>query len=479
MSSDTMAIRVAGLGKCYQIYDRPQDRLKQSIVPRLRRLFGQPEPTYYREFWALRDVSFQVRRGETVGIIGRNGSGKSTLLQVICGTMTPTTGAVETAGRVAALLELGAGFNMEFTGRENVYLNGSVLGLTRQEIDNRFDEIAAFADIGEFIDQPVKAYSSGMVVRLGFAVAIHVDPEVLIVDEALAVGDELFQRKCFSRIETIKGRGATILFVSHSATTVVELCDWCLLLDQGDLLTTGAPKTVVGKYQRLIYAPEARRSAIRDEIRDSSRTPLDGPGGTSEPDLARSNAGGQDAVEEFYDPGLKPQSTIAYETRGAVIGEPRILALSGAAVNCLKRGNSYRYTYRVRFEVAATNVRFGMLIKSTSGVEIGGAESAPRSRMGIPFVAAGTELAVEFRFECCLNAGLYFLNAGVLGVRDDQELYLHRLLDTCIFRVLPDPDNLATALVDLHCVPEVRMLTDPADGPGFTPGERLASAVLT
>ena len=348
MSSDAVAIRVANLGKCYQIYDRPQDRLKQSLVPRLRRLLGQSEPTYFREFWALRDVSFQVRKGETVGIIGRNGSGKSTLLQVICGTLTPTTGLVETGGRVAALLELGAGFNLDFTGRENVYLNGSVLGLTREEIDLRFDAIAAFADIGEFIEQPVKTYSSGMVVRLGFAVAIHVDPEILIVDEALAVGDEVFQRKCFSRIEAIKSSGATILFVSHSATTVVELCDWCILLDGGDLITAGPAKTVVGKYQRLIYAPEDRRVSVREEIRHGFNPSLAVVQRSDAPILGQANLIEAEALEEFFDPGLIPQSTIAYEARGAVIALPQILGLSGAPLNCLRRGKIYRYTYRAR-----------------------------------------------------------------------------------------------------------------------------------
>lgn len=458
MSSEESAVRVGNLGKCYQIYDRPQDRLKQSLVPRMRRFLGQPVPTYFREFWALRDVSFQVRRGETVGIIGRNGSGKSTLLQVICGTLTPTTGMVETSGRVAALLELGAGFNLDFTGRENVYLNGAVLGLTRDEIDERFDAIAAFADIGEFIDQPVKTYSSGMVVRLGFAVAIHVDPEILIVDEALAVGDELFQRKCFSRIESIKNNGATILFVSHSATTVVELCDWCILLDGGDLLTAGSPKTVVGKYQQLIYAPEARRAAIRDDIRQKrqeaqavNRHPV-----ASAPQQASPTE--QDTAEEFFDPALLPQSTIAYDVRGAMIELPQILALSGSPVNCLKRGRAYRYAYRVRFESGAANVRFGMLIKSTSGVEIGGAVSAPRGQLGILYVAPGAEFNIEFQFSCDLNPGLYFLNAGVLGVIAEEEIYLHRLLDSCIFRVLPDPDNLATAFVDFRCMPKVTQL---------------------
>ncbi|MCK9174507.1 MAG: ABC transporter ATP-binding protein, partial [Desulforhopalus sp.] len=212
MSSDA-AITVENLSKCYQIYDKPGDRLKQMIMRGRRH--------YYKEFWALRDVSFTIGRGETVGIVGQNGCGKSTLLQMVCGTLNPTEGKCQTRGRIAALLELGSGFNPEFTGRENVYMNGSVLGLTSAEIDSRFADIADFANIGDFIEQPVKTYSSGMMVRLAFAVAINVDPEILIVDEALAVGDELFQRKCFSRLEEIRRKGATILFVSHSVGVVV------------------------------------------------------------------------------------------------------------------------------------------------------------------------------------------------------------------------------------------------------------------
>ena len=207
MSSD-VAIKVDNLCKCYQIYDKPRDRLFQMLMRGHRQ--------YYREFWALTDVSFEIKRGETVGIIGRNGSGKSTLLQMVCGTLNPTSGSIQTSGRIAALLELGSGFNFEFTGRENVYMNGSVLGLSKEEIDACFDDIAAFADIGDFIEQPVKTYSSGMMVRLAFAVQATIEPDILIVDEALAVGDEKFQRKCFARLEALKARGTSILFVSHS-----------------------------------------------------------------------------------------------------------------------------------------------------------------------------------------------------------------------------------------------------------------------
>lgn len=248
MSSDDLAIHVENLGKCYQIYDRPHDRLKQSIVPRLRRMVGAAPRSYAREFWALRDVSFDVRRGETVGIIGRNGSGKSTLLQMICGTVTPTTGAIRTNGRVAALLELGAGFNPEFTGRENVYLNAALMGLSQNEVEERFDRIAAFADIGSFIESPVKQYSSGMFARLAFSVAIHVDPEVLIVDEILAVGDAAFQRRCMAKFYEVRERGCTILFVSHDQYQVKSICQRALYLDSGRQVAFGPAGRTIDLY---------------------------------------------------------------------------------------------------------------------------------------------------------------------------------------------------------------------------------------
>ncbi|HBS80100.1 MAG TPA: ABC transporter ATP-binding protein, partial [Pseudomonas sp.] len=257
MSSE-LAISVHDLSKCFHIYDKPRDRLFQMLA--------RDRKQYFREFWALNAVSFDIRKGETVGIVGRNGSGKSTLLQLVCGTLNPTHGTITTNGRIAALLELGSGFNPEFSGRENVYMNAAVLGLSREETDARFSEIEAFAEIGEFIDQAVKTYSSGMMVRLAFAVAINVEPQILIVDEALSVGDELFQRKCFARIEAIKESGATILFVSHSGSAVVELCDRAILLDSGEKLIEGAPKSIIGKYQKLLYAPREKVASIRQEI---------------------------------------------------------------------------------------------------------------------------------------------------------------------------------------------------------------------
>lgn len=450
------AIRIRDLGKCYQIYETPGDRLKQFIFPRLQRTAGQAPKQYFREFRALNAVSFDVRKGETVGIVGRNGSGKSTLLQIICGTLSPTTGAVETSGRIAALLELGSGFNPDFTGRENVYLNASVLGLSNDEIDARFDDIGSFADIGDFIEQPVKTYSSGMALRLAFAVAINVDPEILIVDEALSVGDELFQRKCFSRIEAIRASGATILFVSHAAGIVVELCDRALLMDDGELLTSGSAKTIVGKYQRLLYAPSHKRAEVRAEIiahraADSGESSTDhGPANAGSP-----GPSDDDTVKDQFDPHLVPRSTIEYESRGASISTPTIFNRAGNAVNCLVRGNRYRYVYDVAFTIPASSVRFGMLIKTQAGVELGGGASADSVQTSIPYVESATIAHVEFGFECNLNQGTYFLNAGVVGMLDGEEIYLHRVLDAYAFRVVPDDRGHLTGVVDFKCRPEV------------------------
>ena len=248
----TVAVKVRGLGKCYQIYDRPGDRLKQFLAPRLQRTLRRSAKAYFTEFWALRGVEFTIHRGETVGIIGRNGSGKSTLLQMICGTLTPTEGEVETFGRVAALLELGSGFNPEFTGRENVFLNASVLGQPRAQTEQRFSSIAEFADIGDFLEQPVKTYSSGMLMRLAFAVIAHVDADMLVVDEALSVGDAYFTQKCMRFLREFMKQG-TVVFVSHDAAAVQSLCDRAIWLNQGRLVAHGAAKGVCEMYLQDLF----------------------------------------------------------------------------------------------------------------------------------------------------------------------------------------------------------------------------------
>lgn len=270
-SDQDVVIRVNNLSKCYEIYDKPSDRLKRFFLPRLRRLLGQSTKHYFREFWALKDVSFEIKKGETVGIIGRNGSGKSTLLQLICGTLTPTSGTVETSGRIAALLELGSGFNPEFTGRENVYMNAAVLGLSHKEVEARFDDIVAFADIGDFIDQAVKTYSSGMYVRLAFAVIAHVDADILIVDEALSVGDAIFAQKCMRFIRAFQEKGS-LIFVSHDAGAVQNLCKSGIWLKNGKIEATGTSKSVSETYLQFtlqeVYGEKRTLTSMSSEAAD-------------------------------------------------------------------------------------------------------------------------------------------------------------------------------------------------------------------
>jgi lipopolysaccharide transport system ATP-binding protein len=444
-----IAIKVSAVSKCFHIYDKPRDRLMQMLAGGTKR--------YYREFWALKDISFQVERGSTVGIVGRNGSGKSTLLQMICGTLNSTDGSIEANGRIAALLELGSGFNPEFTGRENVYMNASVLGLTKEETDARYDEITAFADIGLFIDQPVKTYSSGMLVRLAFAVAINADPEILIVDEALSVGDELFQRKCFARLEAIKSKGATILFVSHSGSTIVELCDHAILLDSGELLAQGKPKKIVSQYQKLMYAPTDKRENIRAAIKEGLTIQA------VELDALDTAVTGDTAAnpdkDDFFDENLKSSSMIEFESHGAYIDHPYITDMNGRAVNNLVRGRKYLYNYRVKFERCAERVRFGMVIRTTTGLALGGAHSSSASQV-ISVVDPEAELLVSFEFDCLVNPGTYFINAGVFGTSHDgqEETVMHRLVDAVVFRVGPIQNNLATELVDFGCTASVTYL---------------------
>lgn len=416
MRSD-IAISVKNLTKKYRIFGHPGDRIKQALtLGRVR---------FHREFTALQDVSFEIKKGETVGIIGRNGSGKSTLLQLICGILKPTCGSVQANGRISALLELGAGFNPEFTGRENVYFQGAVMGIPREEMDRRFDGIAAFADIGEFIDQPVRTYSSGMFVRLAFAAAIHVEPDILVVDEALAVGDEAFQRKCFERIRQIREQGGTIIYVSHNMASIVELCGQALLLEDGKLSEAGTPKLVTARYLKNLNRPYATGETVN----------------YTEPTHEESEAG-------YFDQTLTPESTVSYPSLGARILNPRILSLDGKRVNLLRTGEEYCYAYEAQFNVPVKGVRFGMLIKMPSGYELGGLVSHPAGE-GVS-IEANTIFFQRFRFRCNLLPGTYFINSGITSILPDKgEEYLHRILDAAMFKVIPENRSIQSGPVDL------------------------------
>ncbi|PSF38936.1 ABC transporter ATP-binding protein [Aphanothece hegewaldii CCALA 016] len=457
--SQEEVISLEGISKCYKQYAHPIDRLKELILPTHSRA---------TEFWALRNVDLSINQGETLGIIGRNGSGKSTLLQIIVGTLTPTSGQLQVKGRISALLELGSGFNIEFTGRQNVFFNGRLLGLEQDEIEKRFDEIAAFADIGHFIDQPVKTYSSGMFVRLAFAVAINVDPDILIVDEALAVGDEAFQRKCFSRIRGFREQGKTILFVSHAASSIIELCSRSILVDRGEIILSGSPKLIIAKYHKLLYCPNDQIDTFREEIKQLNRSEenslanatLMGDSEAPSLQLLNNHQAKESKIvkklEPFYDPHLKPESSVFYITRGAEISDPYLTTLEGDKVNHLVRGEEYIYHYTVNFSEDAYQVRFGMLIKTISGFFLGGAASHPINKM-IEFIPANTTAKVEFKFTCLLLPGVYFLNNGVLGLIDGEECYLHRCVDILMFRVQSEEELIATQTVDFLIEPNVSL----------------------
>ncbi|WP_424253682.1 ABC transporter ATP-binding protein [Desulfoprunum sp.] len=441
MSSDAV-IKVENLCKCYQIYEKPRDRLYQMLMRGHRQ--------YYREFWALRDVSFEIQKGETVGIIGRNGSGKSTLLQMVCGTLNPTSGSIRTSGRIAALLELGSGFNPEFTGRENVYTNGAVLGLSENEIDSCFDDIAEFADIGEFIERPVKTYSSGMMVRLAFAVQATIEPDILIVDEALAVGDEKFQRKCFARLEALKNNGTSILFVSHSGPQIVELCDRAILLEQGRRLMCAKPMQVVRAYQKLIYAPREEQIRLAQEYQAMDQRQVAGEESGAKISAKKDSVPDSPSAvlaQDHFDPGLVPETTTVYPIQGAEIQAIEILDTEGRAVNVLQLGGEYQFVVTGRFLADIQRVYFGIHIRSISGAVITG-QRYPEIGKYIEHIDKSNNFRIKFHFRMIVLPGVYFVGGGIWSAGEKEQTCCHRILDALMFRLKPEPKIHSFGYVD-------------------------------
>lgn len=457
-------IQATDLSKDFLIYESPGKRLKQMLVPKVQSMFGIKQSEFFRRFPAVIDVSLNVGRGETVGIVGRNGSGKSTLLEMICGTLQPSRGSIEVSGRLAALLELGSGFNPEFTGRENIFLNAAILGLTRPEINERFDEIIAFADIGDFIEQPVKTYSSGMYVRLAFSVAINANPDILIIDEALAVGDEAFQRKCFGKLEQIKDRGGTILFVSHSAQSVIQLCDRAILLDRGEKILEGTPKAVIDRYQRFINLSGEQAEQMREQIlaigtdyneRPAALIDADSVAGVM-PSVGRKsdfhNLTNEAEDPSFFDPKLDENQPLIYERQGAEIADVGVFAKSGDLVNSIALGRKYTIRYTVHFSELVENIKFGMVFRNMTGIELAGANNANLKNGSITAAAPGEKVCVEFSFVCLLLPGPYTLTVGVVGTDNNgDERFLHRIVDCIQVRVLPDENVVEFGYFAMDC----------------------------
>lgn len=439
MSSD-LALEVDNLGKCYRVFANPRDRLLQSLVGDRRRL--------YTPVWALQNVSFQLERGHTLGVVGRNGSGKSTLLQLICGTLSPSSGRVAVHGRVAALLELGSGFNPDFSGLENVFLNGVLLGLHRSAVEARLDEILAFADIGDYVHQPVKTYSSGMALRLAFAVQAMLDPEILIVDEALAVGDERFQKKCFSHLEKLREQGTSILLVTHSCPTIVQQCDQALLLHRGQARLLGTPKVVTTVYQRMSGGAEAEWTEQLAAL--ARRLHQDGAETRTEGSEAAEPSEAAEGSEAGFDPALRPVSRVVYPDRGARIEDLSLVSAQGTACNLIPQGEQFEVRLRCFVEEELEDVRINCFLTNASGVRISG-QIWPCSPPFYGTLHHGEELDLRFCFEARLAPGTYFVTAGIK--QRLAERYVHRIVDAVMLRILSDGQRRTVGFVDLRAAP--------------------------
>ena len=426
--AEDIAISVNDVSKMYKLYDNPMDRLKESL--------GLSRKKKYKEHYALNHVSFQVHKGETVGIIGTNGSGKSTILKIITGVLSPTGGEVSVNGRISALLELGAGFNGEYSGLENVYLNGSMIGFSREEIDAKLQSILDFADIGEFIHQPVKTYSSGMFVRLAFAVAINIDPEILIVDEALSVGDVFFQAKCYHKFEEFKKMGKTIVFVSHDLSSISKYCDRVYLLNQGNILGEGSPKAMIDTYKRVLVGQYDGPESVGEE----TASLLD------DEDLQRAAAQkadekGTDASQASMEAKGQNPNALEYGTKQAQIEEFYITDDRGVPTNAILKGSMFTIHMRVRFMDHIPAPIFAFSVKNVIGVEITGTNTMIEKAF-LDSVEPGEVKNVTFTQKMNLQGGEYLLSLGVTGYNQDTFEVYHRLYDALNITVVSDKNTV-------------------------------------
>ena len=408
------------LTKMYKLYDKPSDRLKEAL--------GLTKKKLYREHYALHDVNFDIQEGECVGIIGTNGSGKSTILKIITGVLTPTEGEVKVNGRISALLELGAGFNMEYSGLENVYLNGTMIGFSKEEIDARLDDILDFADIGDFIHQPVKTYSSGMFVRLAFAVAINIDPEILVVDEALSVGDVFFQAKCYHKFEEFKKQGKTILFVSHDLSSVSKYCDRVILLNKGVKMDEGSPKQMVDLYKQLLVGQD--------------------------PVKQQEEAGAPSKEEKGEGNFQANPNMLEYGNRMAEIIDFEVVDDKGVRSNTIEKGSSFQIRMKVRFNEDIQEPIMAYTFKNIKGTEITGTNTM-FEKVQVEKSGKGDVCTATFTQEMNLQGGEYLLSFGCTGYKDGDFTVFHRLYDACNITVVSAKNTVGfydmNSKVEIQC----------------------------
>ena len=433
-----VAIRVDDVSKLYKLYDKPSDRLKESL--------GLTRKKLYKEHYALHNVSFDVKRGETVGIIGTNGSGKSTILKIITGVLNPSGGHVEIDGRISALLELGAGFNMEYTGIENIYLNGTMIGFSREEIDAKMQDILDFADIGDFVHQPVKTYSSGMFVRLAFAVAINIAPEILIVDEALSVGDVFFQAKCYKKFEDFKKMGKTILFVSHDLGSISKYCDRVVLLNRGKKLAEGTPKEMVSMYKRIMVNQDKAEEIAAHQMDMSSLEEDD------EKEIKEAACEGQWKKHYNLNPDVDE-----YGNGAAEIEDFAIIDENGNYTNAIVKGTRFRLKSKVKFKQDVHDPIFTYTFKNIQGVAITGTNTMYEKK-DVPLAKEGETYVATFEQDMFLQGGEYLLSMSCTGYRDGEFQVYHRLYDVCNVTVVSDKNTVG--FYDMNSVTTVEKIEE-------------------
>jgi lipopolysaccharide transport system ATP-binding protein len=439
-------IRLEEVSKYYKLYDSPRDRLKEALHPRGK--------TYHRDYYALRNINLEVQSGEILGVVGRNGCGKSTLLKLICSILTPSSGALRVDGKVSALLELSAGFNPEFTGRQNIYFLGTIIGVPKQDLQLRLGDIIAFADIGEFIDQPLKTYSSGMKARLGFAVATHIDPDILVIDEVLAVGDDMFKRKCYAKMNEFFQGGKTVIYVSHETSSINRLCSRAVLLDNGEIILDCDSATVTKFYLKYLHATGKNKIAVREEIRNATAT-APGPVARAREKAEKktsADATRREPQSAFYIPDFRPKSTLEYQNKAIRIYGARIVDTNNRQVNVLTHGEEYQYVVHYKSELRnpVYDVAFGMEIKDHKGFRISSIESnlSYRNRLFAAHMSAGQQITATFTFCCLFAPGLYFVDSGVSSYASGEQEVLNRLVDVLCFKVQDPADRLFGGLVN-------------------------------
>jgi ABC-type polysaccharide/polyol phosphate transport system, ATPase component len=420
---DNLALEVKHLRKVYQLYNKPIDRLKESL--------GWKK-TYHKEFYALNDLSFSVNKGETIGIIGTNGSGKSTLLKIITGVLTPTAGEINVNGKISALLELGAGFNPEYSGLDNIYLNGSMMGFTREEIDKKIDAVLEFASIGEFINQPVKNYSSGMFARLAFAIAINVDPDILIVDEALSVGDVYFQSKCFKKINQIKENGTTILLVSHDMGSVIKYCDRVVLLNNGQFIAQGNPKEMVDIYKQILV------NQFNDQ-KDAENSELNLNETSNDAMFEAENF--NDANALWKEKLLLSNYKLEYGNKEAEIFDFAIIDENNNITSQIFKDKNFKIIMKVKFNQEIENPIFAFTIKDLKGTELTGTNTQIEKHE-IEDAETGATYTICFEQKMSLQGGEYLLSLGCTGFNQDEFVVYHRLYDVLNISVISDKNTV-------------------------------------